>query len=223
MLIKEIRALIHKEILFEWRMKYAFSGILLYLTSSVFVVYIVFELGKASITPTTWNVLLWVVMLFVATNATAKSFIQESRERLLYYYTIASPESVMISKILFNGILMTFLVIGGCAIFMILLGNPVQDMTLFIFNLIIGAIGFAASFTMISGIASKATNSSTLMAILGFPVILPMLLLLIKVSGAAIDGLDRSVSYDELMTLMAIIIISITTSVILFPYLWRSN
>lgn len=223
MLIKEIRALVQKDILFEWRMKYALGGILLYLTSSVFVVYIVFELGKAAINPTTWNVLFWVVMLFVATNATAKSFIQESRERLLYYYTIASPESVMISKILFNGLLMTFLILAGCAIFMILLGNPVQDIPLFLINLIIGAIGFAAGFTMISGIASKATNSSTLMAILGFPVILPMLLLLIKVSGAAIDGLDRSVSVDELMTLLAIIIISITTSVILFPYLWRSN
>ncbi len=223
MVYKEIKALLMKEVVLEWRMRYALSGIVLYLTSTIFVVYIAFELGKVAITPTTWNVLFWVVMLFVATNATAKSFIQETRPRLLYYYTIAGPESVIVSKLLFNGLLMLVLMILGGGIFMLLMGNPVQDMALFLVNLLLGALGFSSSFTMISGIASKATNSSTLMAILGFPVILPMLLLLIRISGAAIDGLDRSVSYDEMLTLSAIIIISITTSVILFPYLWRSN
>jgi len=76
---------------------------------------------------------------------------------------------------------------------------------------------------MISSIASKASNSGTLMAILGFPVIIPMLLLLIKMSRNAIDGLERNTSLDEITTISAIIIIAISTSILLFPYLWRSN
>ena len=222
-MLNEIWTLLKKEILIELRMKYALSGMLLYLISSVFLGYITFSLGNAQIGINTWNVLFWVIMLFVATNSIAKSFIQESKDRLLYYYTIANPQSFIISKIVFNCLLMLFLVFAGFGIYTILLGNPVDDIALFLFNLLLGSIGFSTSFTMISSIASKASNSSTMMAILGFPIIIPMLLLLIKISKNAIDGLDRSVSLDEITTLSAIIIIAISTSVLLFPYLWRSN
>jgi heme exporter protein B len=74
---------------------------------------------------------------------------------------------------------------------------------------------------MISAIASKANNNATLMAILSFPVIIPLLILIIKLSKNAMDGLDRSVSYDEIGVLCAINGIVIVISLILFPYLWR--
>lgn len=223
MILKEIWTLVKKELLIELRMKYAISGMILYLTSSIFLGYITFSLGKASLNIPTWNVLFWIIMLFVATNSIAKSFIQESKERILYYYTIANPQSIIISKIIFNCLLMLFLVLFGFVIYIILLGNPVEDIPLFMFTLLLGAIGFSSTFTMISSIASKASNSGTLMAVLGFPIIIPMLLLLIKISKNAIEGLGRVTIYDEVITLSAIIIIAITTSIILFPYLWRSN
>jgi len=162
-------------------------------------------------------------MLFVATNSIAKSFIQESKEHLLYYYVIANPLSIIISKLIFNCLLMLFLVMVGFVVYILLLGNPVEDMALFILILVLSSVGFSVTFTMISSIASKASNSGTLMAILGFPVIIPILLLLIKISRNAIDGLDRTASYDEITTISAIIIIAISTSILLFPYLWRSN
>lgn len=223
MILKEIWTLVKKEVLIELRMKYALSGMVLYLVSSIFLGYITFSLGRAQINPLTWNVLFWIIMLFVATNSIAKSFIQESKERLLYYYTIADPQSIIISKILFNCILMLFLVLAGFIIYIILMGNPVEDVGLFIFSLFLGSLGFSTTFTMISSIASKASNSGTLMAILGFPIIIPMLLLLIKISKNAIEGLDWSFTNDEIITLVAIIIIAISTSILLFPYLWRSN
>ncbi len=223
MILNEIWILVKKEVLLELRMKYALSGMILYLVSTIFLGYITFSLGKASLNIPTWNVLFWIIMLFVATSAIAKSFIQESKAQLLYFYTIANPQSIIISKILFNSILMLFLVLTSFIIYILLLGNPVQDIPFFMLNLMLGAIGFSATFTMISSIASKASNSGILMAILGFPIIIPMLLLLIKISKSAIEGLERMTSYDEILTLSAIIIIAITTSIILFPYLWRSN
>jgi heme exporter protein B len=95
-------------------------------------------------------------------------------------------------------------------------------MGLFIINVILGGLGFSSSFTMISAIASKAANGGTLMAILGFPVILPMLIMLIKISKNAMDGLAFSNSIDELVTLAAINMIVVTISYLLFPYLWRT-
>jgi heme exporter protein B len=60
------------------------------------------------------------------------------------------------------------------------------------------------------------------MAILSFPVILPLLLIVIKISKNAMDGLDWTASYSQLIYLCAIDIIVITLSTILFPYIWRS-
>jgi len=110
----------------------------------------------------------------------------------------------------------------GLMMYSLVLGNPVDDILLFIINLLLGSIGFAAILTMNSGIASKAANSTSLMAILSFPVILPLLLIIIRISKNAMDGLDWSASYGQIIYLCAIDIIVITISTILFPYIWRS-
>ena len=73
---------------------------------------------------------------------------------------------------------------------------------------------------MISAIASKAGNNGTLMAILSFPVIIPVILVLIRLSKNAMDGIARSASYYNIGVLVAINAIVISTSLLLFPYLW---
>ena len=106
--------------------------------------------------------------------------------------------------------------------YVLVLGNPVKDMMLFVVNLFIASIGLSFTLTMTSAIASKARNSQTLMAVLGFPIILPILLMVIKISKNAMDGLEWSDSYDEMVILLAINAIVGALSYLLFPYLWRS-
>lgn len=221
-LLKEIQALLRKEILLEWRQKYALNGMLLYVVSTVLICYMSFNLRGDNIGPATWNTLYWIILLFASVNAVAKSFMQERYGRFLYYYTLVSPQGIILSKIVYNSLLMLVLSLVGYGFYSLMLGNPVQDNTLFLGNIILGAIGFSTTLTMISGIASKAGNNSVLMAILSFPVIIPMLLMLMKVSKNAMDGLERAASMDEIVTLIAINMIVITLSYILFPYLWRS-
>jgi heme exporter protein B len=86
----------------------------------------------------------------------------------------------------------------------------------------LGGLGFASTLTLVSGIASKTSQSATLMAILSFPIIIPVMLMVIKVSMNAIDGLDRSVSQDEMITLLSINVMIATLSYLLFPFLWKS-
>jgi heme exporter protein B len=221
-MLKEIAVLIQKEITLEWRQKYALNGILLYVVSAVFITYLSVGAKQGNIDIPTWNALYWIIILFSAVNAVAKSFVQEHQGRQLYYYMIASPESIIISKMIYNTLLTLILALLGFLVFSIILGNPVADQGMFLLNLILGAIGFSACLTMVSGIASKASNNATLMAILSFPVIIPILLMTIRVSKNAIDGLDWSVSVDKIITLLAINAIIAVTAYILFPYLWRS-
>jgi heme exporter protein B len=89
-------------------------------------------------------------------------------------------------------------------------------------TLLLTSIGFSASLTLISGIASKANNSNILMAVLSFPVVIAILLMAIKITKNALDGLDFSASYDELLNLLAINCILSVLAYLLFPYIWRS-
>lgn len=220
--MKEIKALINKEIQLELRQRYAINGMLLYIVSTVYICYLSFKLKSNDIDKITWNTLFWIILLFTAVNAIAKSFTQERYGRLLYYYTLANPVSIILSKIIYNALLMLVLGLVGFGVYAIIMGNPVDDVGLYLASIVLGAIGFASTLTMIAGIASKAENSATLMAILSFPVILPMLIMLIKISKNAMDGLERGSSMDEVLTLLAIDAIVLVLSVLLFPYLWRS-
>ncbi|SEL67020.1 heme exporter protein CcmB [Parapedobacter koreensis] len=216
-LLKEVKSLVHKDVVLEWRSKYAINSILLYVVSTVFVCYQAFK----SVDPTTWNALFWIILLFASVNAINKSFVQESHSRQLYYYTLASAKAVILSKIIYNMLVMLLLSAIAYLVYSVIFQNPLGDPTLYLLTVFLGSTGFASVFTMVSGISAKAGNNSTLMAVLSFPIIIPLLLVLIKVSKNAMDGLDRSVSYDELVVLLAINMITIAISLLLFPYLWR--
>jgi heme exporter protein B len=188
MLFRQIKYLIAKEITLEMRNKYALGGILLYVISTVFVSYLSF---KKIVDPATWNALFWIILLFASINGISKSFASETRGRLLYLYTLVSPQAVILSKIIYNSLLLS--VLSGLCLFVytVFIGNIIQDMVLYIVTLLLGSFGFAALLTMVSAIASKTSNNFTLMAILSFPILLPLLMVLIKLSKNAIDGLNR--------------------------------
>src|ERR1700761_3498408 len=151
--------LLKKEILLEWRSKYAFNGVLLYVVSTVFICYISFNLqnglsGSDSY-KVVWNVLFWIIMLFAAVNAIAKSFMQESKSRLLYYYTIASPQAIILSKIIYNALLMSLLSVLALLVYLLFFTNTLGDPLFYFLSVLLGSISFSTVFTMISAIASK--------------------------------------------------------------------
>ena len=222
MMLKEIKTLIYKDLQLEWRQKYAINGMLLYIVSTIYICYMSFKLKSNEINAITWNTLFWIIILFTAITSISKSFTQDREGRLLYLYSLVSAESIIISKIIYNTLLLTVLSSIGFLFYSIIMGNPVADNWMYYLSVIFGSIGFASTLTLVASIASKSENSAMLMAILSFPIIIPLLLLILKVSKNAMDGLDRSTSYDELMILTAIDAIVIVLSVILFPYLWRS-
>jgi len=217
--------LFKKEVLLEWRSKYAFNGVLLYVVSTVFVCYISFHLTPGFIGsngyPIVWNVLFWIIMLFASVNAIAKSFMQESKSRLLYYYTIACPQAIILSKTIYNILLMALLSILALLVYMLFFTNTVGDPLFYFIAVLLGSISFSTIFTMISAIASKAGNNGTLMAILSFPVVIPVILVLVHMSKNAMDGIERAANYGNIGVLCAINVIVIATSLLLFPYLWR--
>ena len=216
-IFKETMFLLRKELLLEWRQKYAISGIFLYVISTVFIVYF----AVPNIQDRAWNSLFWMVILFASVNAITKSFVQENGHRQLYYYTLVRPQAVILSKMLYNTILLMSLSLLSYAAFSLFVGNPVQHIDQFFLAIFLGSLGFSITFTFISAVAAKADNNATLMAILGFPLIIPILLTLIKLSFNALGLLQDSAIDTDITILVAIDFLLLGMSLILFPFLWR--
>jgi heme exporter protein B len=217
-----VYSLLLKEFNLELRRKSVLSGLAIYLFATVFICYLTFALRQNLITPLVWGALFWITILFSAVNTIAKSFIGEKKGKDIYYYSIAKPEAIILSKIIYNFILCVLMSLTGLVLFILFLDNPIEDLSLFIVLILFTSFGFSASLTLLSGIAAKANNSNILMAILSFPVIISVILNAIKVTKNCIDGLDRSVSMDEILTLLAINCLVAAVSYLLFPYIWRS-
>lgn len=216
-IFRQIIILFRKDFLLEFRMRYAISGILLYVCSTVFIVYAAF----IDVEPDIWNILFWVIILFASVNAIVKSFVQENSQQQLYYYSLAHPIAVFMAKVIYNALLLMVLSLLTWLAFGFISQNPVQDTGLFILALFLGSMGFATTFTFIAAIAGKAENNSTLMAILSFPLVIPIIMTLIKMSGAAL-GLSEGQNLDnDILILVAINMILLSMALILYPFLWR--
>ena len=218
-MLNHIFALLKKDILLELRQQHSFYGILLYIASTIFVLYLSLP---GSPDGDTWNSLFWVIQLFICITTVAKSFLQENKGRMLYFYSIASPVEFIIAKLVFNVILMLLMSMVSIILFFTFLENPVTDSLRFIGIVLLGGASISLVFTLMSAIAAKAQQNAALIAILGFPVILPQLLLLMRLSKAAFSEVFRQGAVLQLAGLVGLMdVLVIVMAVILFPYLWK--
>jgi heme exporter protein B len=215
---KAIYTLLKKDILLELRQQHTFYGILLYVASTIFVLYLSINKPEADV----WNGLFWIIQLFVCVNAVAKSFLQESRGRMLYFYSIAGAKEFIIAKLIYNILLMLLMSLLSLFLFFILMKNPLQDAARFVAIVCLGGISLSLVFTLLAAIAAKAQQSAALMAILGFPLIVPQLLLLIRLSKSAFGEVFRDGAILQITALLVgLDIMVIALSLILFPFLWK--
>jgi heme exporter protein B len=216
--IAYIWTLFKKDWMLEMRQQYSLYGVMLYVASTIFVLYLAIEDPNAA----TWNALFWITQLFVCINAVAKSFLQENKGRMLYFYSICHPAVFVMAKLLYNIVLMAILNLFNLIIFIALMGNPTVLVFQFIGISFLGGIGLSLVFTMLAAIASKAMQQASLMAILGFPIIIPQLLLLIRLSKMAFAEIFKpGAAMQIVLLLLALDLGIILLSVILFPFLWK--
>lgn len=214
--MKQIITLFKKDLLLEIRQQYAFYGVLLYVGATIFVLYMAIE----SPDNRTWIGLFWIIQLFISINAVAKSFLQESRNRMLYYHCIASPQNFVLAKLLFNSLLMLAMSVLSMLLFSLFLTYPVQKTANFIGIVFLGGWSLSLVFTFLAAIAAKAQQNAAIMAILGFPIIIPQLLLLMQASSTVFSS-KTSISLTTIGMLVASDILVILLAVILFPFLWK--
>lgn len=201
----------------EIRQQYSFYGVLLYVAATIFVLYLAMGQPESNV----WNGLFWMIQLFVCVNAVAKSFLAESKGRMLYFYSIAGGRQFILAKLIFNVLLMMVMTLTSWLLFAAFLGNPVIRGFQFLGITLLGGTSLSLVFTFLSAIAARAQQNAALMAIMGFPLIIPQLMLLMRISNIVFSDVLQAGLLQIILLLVGMDILVVVLAVILFPFLWK--
>ena len=141
--------------------------------------------------------------------------------RMLYFYSIAGARDYILSKLIFNAVLMLIMSLLSLLLFQLLLGNPVINPLLFTALVCLGGVSLSLVFTFLAAIAAKAQQNAAVMAIMGFPIIITQLLILMKISSTAFSSVIQAGLLQLVLLLIALNFMIIVLALILFPFLWK--
>ena len=218
MKFSNISALVKKDFLIEWKEKYVLGAILLFVVVSSYIIYKSFQ----QVTPMSWNVLFWIIFLFAALNALIRSFSAESSKQFLYIYQLVKPGEIIIAKVIYNVIILFLVSIALMAAMSLFTIHPIEDYFLFFTAVTLGSIGVSVCFTFVASVLGQQANQSVLMSVLSLPLIIPILLLLLKVTANALGFINDTNVNSDLFLLAGIDAILFGVAVIIYPFLWRS-
>lgn len=214
-------ALFRKDWRSELRTRYAINALAMFILVTISV--ILFSIGSEKVSEYLTGGLLWVVIFFSAMSGLARAFVsEEERGTTLTLQLIAAPATVFSGKFLFN-LLLVFLMNLVITILYALLFESfvINNLSLFALAFLLGNFGIAVSSTIIAAIISKASGKGTLYPVLSFPILLPLILILLEITKFSIDGKTIEESYVELVILLCYDVIMLTASYLLFDFIWK--
>lgn len=209
-----------KEMLSEFRTRYAFNAVIMF--SLVTLTVVSFSLGMNRPGPEVMAALFWVVLFFAAASGLAQVFIKEEEARTAGYLRLYAPATaVLVGKIIFNLFLLGCMAVLLVPLFVILLDTVPQNFILFLSGLFLGLIGLSGSTTIIAAIVSRASVKGALFAVLSFPVLLPLLVAAIEITLVSLVGGNFAAAWPPLQLLLAYDVVMITLSIMLFDFIWH--
>lgn len=212
--LSQIFKLLHTDLKIEWREKHQLFSLLLYITSSAFVSYMVL---KSDVTPRVLISVFWIVLGFGAVTVTSRSLIRETSARFIFYYQTIHPTQLIVAKILFNTILLWVISTFTAWLFDLLFQTRFSFTYLMIISTL-GALAFATTLTLVAGISASIQGNAAIMAVLSFPLLIPQLLVLIRISEALLVNME---SQKFILASILLNIITVALSIVLFQFLWK--
>ncbi|NUM30887.1 MAG: heme exporter protein CcmB [Bacteroidetes bacterium] len=202
----------------EWRQKFAVQGVIIQMFTSVFLIFLSINFIEIQI----WNALFWLMVLFNTMNIIARGFLSETEGKMIYYHSICKPESLILSKIIFNSVVSLFLLLVFLSVYSIVLGFKIKWIIIFIILSGLFTIGLSAVFTLVSAIAQNAGNNYILIPVLGLPLMIPLVMTTIKSSKKMFSHIIVNSVYYDLAALFLLIVMIFYLAVILYKFLWKN-
>lgn len=219
--MKKIYYIFYKDFTSELRMRYAINALIMFVIVAIST--ILFSIGSERSPQNVYAGMFWVVVFFSAMSGLSRVFVsEEERGTTLILSLIANPISIYLGKFLFNLVLIFFINTLIAVLYSMLFQDfVIQNWESFIYAFILGNIGIAGSSTIIASIIAKANVKGTLYPVLAFPVLLPLIMMLIEITKSALEGNPISDVRAEFMVLISYNIVMITASIMVFDLIWR--
>jgi heme exporter protein B len=211
-----------KDVRLELRSRYAVNALLMFVASSLLLV--LFSVGQEPVSERVASALLWIVIVFAAAVGLGRAFVaEEERGTVLLLQLNLHGSMVYAGKLLFNLLLVLVMNLLAAAGFVVLLGVEILSPGLLLTALGLGAMGLAGATTLLAAIIARTANRGPLLAVLAFPLLVPLLISVIVLTRRTMlvgDG-AWGASVDELAALVGYAGAVITASVLLFDYVWK--
>ena len=220
-MLKKIFTILYKDYRIELVQSHLFFSLGLYLISSIYIIYVSFQ-PFGILDMESWISIFWIIILFGAITSISKSFFQESNKRNYYYYYLYSPDELILSKLIYNFIFLSLISLFTFGFFILLIGNVIVSTSFFLCLLVLGSFSISNCLTLVSAIGHQVKNNSIIISVLSFPIILPILLLLIKISKISSTEFSWNLVQDDIYLLILLNIILLALTKILFTFLWRN-
>jgi heme exporter protein B len=219
--LRQTLAVARKDLQSEVRSRYALNSLGMFVVVSVAVM--AFAAGAERLNAAVAAGLIWVVMFFSATTGLGRSFIsEEERGTTLLLRLTVSPTPVYLGKLLINLALAVATNLFIALLFMMMMtGVRVESFGAFLLVVLLSSLGFAAALTIIAAIIARSSSKGALYPVLGFPVILPLMLIGVDLLERSMTGEAVAALASDLWMLLLYTAAIVAVSYVLFDLLWK--
>ncbi len=167
----------------------------------------------------TQNSLFWIIVIFASLNPLAKGFLGESIAAALYFKQLIKSQTIIRAKLIYNSILMFVIITIIWLTFSLLIQNFSGNAISYLITLILAGLGISGTFTLMAALTSKLSNAFLILPVISLPIIIPILLVGIKTSKRAIDGIPSNLMTNDWLLLGMLVLFSFVMSEILYKVL----
>ena len=164
-------------------------------------------------------VLLWLILLFSVAAGLPRAFVQEEESQTATALRLsATPSALFCGKLLYSLTLVAALEALITPIYVTIMNLEVKSPGLLVGALAAGGYGLAAGSTLVAAIIAQARSKGTLFSVLSFPILLPLLILVIELTRNAVLGDPAGMALGQLLLYDASVSIF---GLMLFPVVWN--
>ncbi|MEP6756076.1 MAG: heme exporter protein CcmB [Chthonomonadales bacterium] len=216
--VQQAVAVFRKDLRMELRNRGSLNAILLFSVISLIVM--AFGVGNLEIIAHLKAGLLWVVLFFAAFSGLSHVFVQEEETGTsLALKMHARPESVYAGKAAFNLVLTFGIAVIVVPIFVIMLKLPTEKPIALAAVIISGLFALSSGASAVAAIISQSRGKGAIFGAIGFPILLPALMVGVRATQIAVTSSDESV-VRTVFGLVAFGVMITTVAAALFPILW---
>lgn len=206
-----VGAVVWKDILMEVRSKEIIISMFTFAFLVMVIFNFAFELKVDSLVALAPGV-LWVAFIFAGILGLSRSFILEKDKGSLEGLMLAPVDrsAIYVGKLTSNLVFM--LAVEGIMlpIFAALYNAPALDFYVAL-AVFLGTVGFASVGTLFSAIAVNTRIRETMMPVLFLPVVVPVVIAAVKLTGAALEGkVAPAMSWINLLVVFDVVFLALS-------------